>query len=501
MKHSIKHIVVPEHVLRVLRALSSKGFLAYLVGGCVRDLLMGREPKDWDVATDAHPTQVQAIFPDSVYENEFGTVGVKIRKGGGKDGTEIVEVTTFRKEVGYSDKRHPDSIVFAQSIDEDLSRRDFTINAMALRASDEKLSGDEGAYALTDPFHGQEDLKKKTVRAVGTPAERFGEDALRMMRAVRFACQLDFDIEEETQKAIRAHAHLLRVISFERIRDEFEKIIMTPRAAWGMQMLAHCDLMRHIMPELVEGIGVAQNLHHIYTVWEHSVRALAYATEHEFSLPVRLASLLHDVGKPRTKQGEGKHATFHGHEVVGARLVKKMLERLRFSREIIDHVVHLVRHHQFYYNVGEISEAGVRRFIRRVGVGYIDDLLKVREADRIGSGVPKAFPYKLRHLLFMIDKVRHDPISPSMLAVDGSDVMRITSLSPSPRVGMILNALLEEVLDDPQLNNREYLETRVSELQKLDDKELSKKVVTSKKKQEGFEKEHEHTLKRRHRVS
>jgi putative nucleotidyltransferase with HDIG domain len=478
----------PQEVIELVEALAAAGKQAYLVGGCVRDILLGREPKDWDIATDATPEEIQKMFPESVYENEFGTVGVKT--GSDDARLKIVEITTFRTESGYADKRHPDKVEFAKSVEEDLARRDFTMNAIAMDASGE----------LVDPFEGQKDLKKKVIRTVGVPEERFGEDALRLMRAVRFATELDFKMEPATKNAVREQAYLLKDIATERIRDELVKILMAPRAADGIVLLQGTGLLQYILPELCEGVGVGQNLHHIYTVFDHNVRALRYAAEQDYSLIVRMASLLHDVGKPRTKQGEGYNSTFYSHEIAGSKMARKALDRLHFPKNFIEDVSHLIRQHMFYYNTGDVSPAGVRRFVARVGSDYIDDLLKVREADRIGSGTPKAVPYKLRHLLFMIERVKSDPISPKMLAVDGEDVMRITGVPPSPKIGQMLAALLEEVLDDPALNTKEYLEKRLAELATLSDKELSALAASGREKKQEAEAEQEREIKKRFKV-
>jgi len=466
---------IPKEIEVMAAALKKAGFDAYLVGGCVRDILIGREPKDWDVATNAKPEEIQATFPNSVYENQFGTVAVKAESLG------IIEVTTYRKEGRYTDKRHPDEIKFAGTIEEDLSRRDFTINAIAfgLRAS--------VAQDIVDPFGGRDDLGRKIIRAVGKPDERFNEDALRLMRAVRLAAELGFKIEKATAAAIKKHSGLLEMIARERLRDELEKLIMTAGAAEGINLLQTIGLLRHIMPELLEGVGVGQNKHHIYTVFEHNLRALDYAARKNYSLVVRLASLLHDVGKPRTKRGEGPDSTFYNHDLVGAKMTVKLLDRLHFPKRVVEQVTHLVRYHLFYYNVGEVTEAGVRRFIRRVGPENIDDLIKVREADRIGSGVPKAVPYRLRHLLFMIEKVKRDPVSPTMLKVRGDDVMKIGRLTPGPKIGHILAVLLEEVLDDPRNNNAVYLKKRTREFCQLPDAELLAMADKAKKKKEEFE--------------
>ncbi|MDP3725433.1 MAG: HD domain-containing protein, partial [Nanoarchaeota archaeon] len=425
--------------------------------------------------------------------------------------------------------RHPDEVKFAKTIEEDLGRRDFTINAMALKLEARNVKHETSeedkcsmlhasGFTVTDPYGGQADLKQKLIRAVGKPEERFQEDALRLMRAVRFGAELGFEIEEKTAGAIAKLSDGLKHIAIERIRDEFVKLIMagantndtnaarTTRtlfsigAARGTQILEDFGLLKHIIPELREGIGCGQNLHHIYTVWEHSLRALDYAAAQKYGLEIRLGALFHDVGKPRAKRGEGKHSTFYGHEVVGARMVKKIMERLKFSREVSEKVTHLVRYHMFFYNTGEVSDAGVRRFLARVGVENIDDLIKIREADRIGSGVPKAKPYKIRHLLFMIDKVRRDPITPKMLKVNGEDIMKILDIPPGPRVGWVLSALMDEVLEEPKRNTIKDLGLRIKEFGKFTDGELRELAKRGKEKIEEAETGAEEEMKKRHHV-
>ncbi len=476
---------IPKEVTEIAKTLAEAGFEAYLVGGCVRDILLGREPKDWDITTNAKPEKIQQLFPDSVYENKFGTVGVKTRSEDPR--IKVVEVTTYRIEGKYTDKRHPDEVKFAKTVNEDLSRRDFTVNALAMDIKGEVL----------DPFGGKEDLKAKIIRTVGGAEQRFEEDALRLMRAVRFAVELDFEIDMDTRRAIEKKSRELEFIAKERVRDELVKILMTPQAAKGIILLEELGLLQFVLPELREGLGVAQNKHHVYSVFEHSVKSLAYTAKKGYSLEIRIAALLHDVGKPRTKQGDGPNSTFYQHEFVSAKMAVKALDRLRFSKDFIERAAHLVRRHMFYYNVGEISPAGVRRFVARVGPENIDDLLKVREADRIGSGVEKAVPYKLRHLLYMIEKVKKDPILPKMLAVRGEDVMEVLNIPQSPRVGLILYPLLEEVLDDPSRNTKEYLLPRVKELGKLSDEKLKKMVADAKKRKTEFEEEEEKEIKKK----
>lgn len=483
---------VPDEVRSITETLEKTGHQAYLVGGCVRDVLINREPKDWDIATNATPDDIQKIFPVSVYENDFGTVGVKTESEDLK--LKVVEVTTFREEGKYTDRRHPDEVRFAKTIEEDLSRRDFTVNALAINFAKGRFD------KIIDPYGGEKDLKENLIKTVGLPDERFQEDALRLMRAVRLTTELNFQIELNTRRAIEKNAGLLETIAKERIRDELIKILMANRAAQGIVLLEELNLLKHVIPELREGLGCGQNKHHIYTVFEHNIRALDYTAKQNYSLLVRLASLLHDVGKPATKRGDGPDSTFHGHEVVGGKITTRIVDRLRFPKDFSEKVIHLVRHHLFYYNVGEVSAAGVRRFLARVGPENIDDLIKVREADRIGSGVPKAVPYKLRHLLFMIDKVKSDPISPKMLKVDGKDVMEIAKLEPGPKVGFIISILLEEVLDDPEKNSRDHLESRVKELNKLSEKELKSMSEKAKETKLEYESVAEEEIKSKHHV-
>jgi len=495
---------IPNEIQEIAKKLEANGFEAFLVGGCLRDMILGVDPKDWDIATNATPTDIQNLFwnfggrtkedPATLYENNFGTVGIKTESE--IPTLKVIEITTYRIEGAYSDMRHPDEVKFAKTIEEDLSRRDFTVNAIAFDLREKKISQDH----LIDPYGGLDDISKKIIRTVGNPNERFTEDALRLMRAVRFSAQLGFDIEEKTREAIRFHAGLLEVITKERIRDEFSKLIMTSRAAEGVVVMEDAGLLQYVVPELREGIACGQNKHHIYTVFDHNVRALNYAVEQNYSLEIRLGALLHDVGKPKTKRGEGIDSTFHGHEVVGAKMTAKIMDRLRFPKDIAERVIHLVRYHLFYYNVGEVSEAGVRRFISRVGIEMVDDLLKIREADRIGSGVPKAFPYKLRHLQFMIEKVRHDPVHPKMLKLNGTELMELLNIKPSRRVGYILSILLEDVLDDPSKNTKKYLESRAKELSVHDDVVLAEMSEKAREIKDEFESGVEQEMKKKYKV-
>ncbi|MDP1629447.1 MAG: HD domain-containing protein, partial [bacterium] len=375
---------IPQEIKSAMKILQKRGFEVFAVGGCVRDSLIGRKPGDWDLTGNAKPEDIQKIFPKNFYENNFGTT--TIMTGSEDKILAEIEYTPFRKEGKYTDKRHPDEVVWAKTLEEDLARRDFTVNALALSAV-------EGiAPKIIDLFDGQKDLKKKLIRTVGEPNERFNEDALRLMRAPRFAVQLDFEIEEKTKKAIIENSEWLRAISKERIRDELVKILMTEKATDGILMLRELGLLKYIMPEVEEGWGVTQNKHHAFTVFDHNVLSLNFAAKENYNLEVRLAALLHDVGKPRTKTGEGPESHFYGHDHLSAKMAAQIMERLKFPRESIVKVIKLIRTHMFKYNTNPelddvTTDAAVRRIIRRVGgEENIWDLAKLRLADRAGSG-------------------------------------------------------------------------------------------------------------------
>lgn len=466
-------MTIPKEVKNIIEKLEKAGFEAYIVGGCVRDFLMQIEPNDWDVTTNAKPEEIQKVFPGSFYENNFLTVTA--RTGSKNEKLKEIEITTYRLEAKYSDKRHPDQVKYAKKLEDDLSRRDFTINALAMDLKKKVI----------DNFDGQKDLKNKIIRAVGNPEERFNEDALRMLRAVRFSTTLGFDIEEKTNQAIKNNSIWLEAISKERIRDEFVKIIMADNAAQGIELLRELNLLKYIVPELLDNFGVAQNKHHIYDCYQHAVKALEYTAKKNFNLHVRLAALLHDIAKPKVKSGQGENATFYNHEIVGAKMAFQILNNLKFSKKDVEKITKLVRFHLFYYNVDEVGEASVRRLVKNVGPENMEELLQVRQADRIGSGVPKAEPYKLRHLKYLIEKVAKDPISAKMLKVNGEDIMEILKIKPGPKIGWILDILLGYVLDDPKKNTKKFLEKEIAKLGNLSDKEL--KVMAEKSKQEKSE--------------
>lgn len=428
----------------VLKVLEASGFKAYVVGGAMRDLLTGTPVTDWDFTTNATPEKIQKLFPDSFYDNRFGTVGVKVDE-------QVLEVTTFRSESGYSDRRRPDQISWGKTIDEDLKRRDFTINAMALTRGGR----------LVDPFSGQKDLQDKIIRAVGDPDRRFNEDALRMMRAIRIASQLGFLIETKTLTAIGNNNALIKAISAERVRDELLKIIGSPYPKEGILLLFNSGLLQHIIPELIATRGVEQAGHHTKDVWNHSLDALAACPSPESI--VRLATLLHDIGKPAVKSSrEGKEITFYNHEVAGSRMAKIIARRLKLSSRQIDLLWKLVRWHMFQYEP-KMTDKAIRRFITRVGRENIARMISLRVGDRVGGG-SKASSWRLREFQERIKQVLIKPFTINDLKVDGNDVMELLKLKSGPKVGEILKKLFNEILDDTKKNDRDYLLTRITSI-------------------------------------
>ncbi len=479
-------MTIPKEVKSIIEKLQKSGYQAYAVGGCVRDLLRGIKPKDWDITTNAKPKELQKIFPKSFYANKFGTVTVQTNSD--DETLKEIEITTYRIDEKYSDKRHPDSIKFAKTIKEDLARRDFTVNAIALKIENCKLK-----IKLIDPFSGQKDLKKKIIKAVGKPEERFNEDALRMLRAIRFATTLGFTIELKTLKAIEKNAGWIQAISKERIKDELMKILDPPAGgknpAEGIELLRKTKLLDYILPELEKGVGVSQNKFHIYDIYEHSIRSLQAAADKKFNLEVRFAALFHDIGKPETKEGEGPDSTFYNHDYVGAKFTARILQRLKFPKKFIEKVVILVRNHMFISDPDRITEAGARRLIRRVGLENIPDLINLRISDRLGMGRPKARPYRLRTVEYLIEKVSKDPISVKMLKINGNEIMDLLKIQPGPKIGALLDVLLAEVIKSPDKNTKDYLEKRIKELDKEDLEGLRKmaqKKIEEKKEEEDL---------------
>jgi poly(A) polymerase/tRNA nucleotidyltransferase (CCA-adding enzyme) len=474
---------IPTEVTRVTKILETAGFEAFLVGGCVRDLLLGREPKDWDITTNAIPEQIITLFPDSFYENTFGTVGI-VNRETDNPRLETIEVTPYRLESKYSDNRHPDQVTFSQKIDDDLGRRDFTVNALAYSVLNQ---------TLVDLYNGQQDLKDKIIRTVGNPVERFQEDGLRMLRAVRFHAEIGFIIDSDTEKAIVENGGLLKNISRERIRDEFTKIIMSPRPMDGLNSMRKLGILPYVVPELEKAIGVEQNQAHAYDVWEHLLRSVQHGADKEYPLDVRLTALFHDISKPETRRRVGNQWTFYGHEVVGSRVTRKILTDLRYPKELVEKVTKMVRWHMFFSDTEQITLSAVRRMIANVGRENIWDLMNVRVCDRIGTGRPKEDPYRLRKYHAMIEEAMRDPISVGMLKINGKRIMDVTRVTPGPKVGFTLHALLEEVLDDPTRNTEEYLEKKAGELMELPEDEL--KMLGEKGKQTKDEADEEEIKK------
>ncbi|MFA6415867.1 MAG: HD domain-containing protein [Candidatus Paceibacterota bacterium] len=486
-------LTVPQQIVNIAKTLQDKGFSAYLVGGCVRDLLMNREPHDWDLTTNAKPEEIVALFPKTVYENSFGTVTV-INETEENLAFRNVEITPFRKEGGYSDFRHPDEVTFSDRLEDDLKRRDFTINSLAY---------DPLKNALTDIFEGLKDIKDGVVRAVGEPDERFTEDALRIIRAVRFSAQLGFTIEPATLSSAKKNVNLLKNVSRERIRDEFTKLLMSANPADGLVSCEKIGLLPFIIPELAESIGIEQNRSHIYTVWEHLIRSVQHAADRDWPLHVRLSALLHDIGKPKSRRfsPEIKDNTFYGHEVIGERMTKKILADLKYPNQTIETVVKLVRNHMFFSDPDQISMSAVRRIIANVGEDLVWDLMKLRACDRIGMGRPKEDPYRLRQYEAMIEEAMRAPTSVKMLKINGNDLMKQLSEAPGPKIGFILNALLEEVLENPELNTAEYLTKRSRELIVLPLEEIKALADKGKEKKDEVEAEELKKIRKKHKVN
>jgi len=522
---------IPKEVSQVTSKLEAGGFQVYLVGGCVRDLLMGKEPKDWDLTTNAKPEQIVALFEKTVYENDFGTVGVcvpaiALAKDGvslGNSSTNVIretnkvgvsretqsehvsritsngveyvliEVTPYRTEAKYTDFRHPDGVEYSDSLEDDLKRRDFTVNAMVMDTKGE----------VKDLYGGITDIKDKVLRTVGEADERFREDALRMLRAVRFSAQLNFSISSETTESILKNSELIKNISIERIRDEFVKIILSDNPASGIVLLQKFNLLKNFIPELEQGIGCDQSGAHIYDVYDHLLHALQHAADKDWPLEIRLAALFHDIGKPKTRRlanGNGsKKYTFYGHEVVGARMAQKIMERMKFPKKETDLAVSLVRNHMFFSDTELITLSAVRRIIAKVSKENIWLLMNIRECDRVGMNKKEA-PYRLRKYFAMIEEALHDPISVSQLKIDGAYLINMLHMKPGPRMGWILNTLLEEVLENPKLNTIEVLKDKVLELNNLSDMELKKLGEKAKETKEELEEKEVEKLHVKHGV-
>ena len=487
----IPHVRIPEEVKIISETLEKNGFEAYLVGGCVRDIIREAEPKDWDLTTNAHPDDITRLFPEHYANNDYGTVGIKT--GSEDPRLEIVEVTPYRAESGYSDRRRPDEVTFGVSLLEDLARRDFTVNALAYNIKEQKI---------VDLYGGIDDLKAKRLRTVGEADARFNEDALRMMRAVRLAAELGYVIDGDTMNAITKNAHLLKEIAIERIATEFIRIIDSKEPMQGIIFLEKLGLLAHIVPELRDGIGCEQGGAHAFDVFEHNIRTLQAAADKGFDTNLRIAALFHDIAKPVTRRtgGKNKHYTFFGHEVVGAKMTKKILERMKFPRETIDVVVNFVRWHMFFADPEQITLSAVRRTITRIGEDKIQDLLNLRVCDRVGTGRPKEQPFRFRKYKAMVDEALRDPISVKMLKINGNRIMELGNIKPGKRLGWTLHALLEEALEDASKNTEDYMEKRALELLALNDASLEKLAEAGKAKQAEEESAALKDIAREHKV-
>jgi tRNA nucleotidyltransferase/poly(A) polymerase len=453
---------IPEQIQAINHKFHTAGFQLYLVGGCIRNMLLEKQIKDWDLTTNATPEEILKLFPQGFYDNQFGTVGIPMEFNNEQH---VIEITTFRTEREYKDFRHPTEVAWGKTIEEDLQRRDFTINAMAMRISEFGNKPALNASELIDPFHGQEDLKNNIIRAVGEPTKRFKEDALRLMRAIRFAAQLGFTIEDSTWKAIQEDAMLLPAVSSERIRDESMKILASDHPYEGIIVLKNANLLQHILPELLEGIGLSQarpGRHHVYDVFTHNVLALKHCPAKDPL--VRFATLIHDVGKSRVVgEDENGLVIFYNHEIAGAKLAFEIGNRLHFSKKERNKIVNLIRWHMFTVDE-HITDSAVRRFIRRIGVENVKDMIDLRIGDRLGSGIDesRAESWRLKKFKERIEEqLKPAPFSINDLAIDGSDIMQELQMKPGPQIGKLLQQLFEEVDEDLSKNTREYLLERI----------------------------------------
>lgn len=474
-------VLIPDELKQIFSDYITQGFEIFLVGGGVRNILMEKVPENCDLTTNATPEQSLKVLEkyEPFYNNDFGTVSFEIEIKGKK---ELYEITTYRSEKEYSDYRRPDNVSWGKTLEEDVVRRDFTVNAMVIGQKDKK-------YELIDLVEGLLDFEKGLIKAVGDPEKRFEEDALRMMRAIRFAARLGFSIEQETLKAISEKASLLNNISKERVRDELLKIIGSDYPADGVSLLISTRLMDQIIPEILEARGVVQGGHHTLTVLDHMIECLRNSSSPDAI--VRFATFTHDIGKPRSQrfkcrkcgkmfrdladetttcvncgfiQSTREMITFYGHEVVGAKMIKEICERLRFTNKQTEKIVTLVRMHMFAYQP-EMTDAAIRRIIRKVGKENIADMILLRIADRKGSG-SKTTSWRFMELQKRIGEQLFEPMEINDMVINGQDVMKVLKITPGPVVGKVLRELFEEVLEDTSKNNKEYLLSRIKEIGK-----------------------------------
>lgn len=433
-------ITLPEKIESFMEKFKKEGFEIFVVGGAVRNLILGKPITNWDFTTSATPEQIQKLFSNSFYHNDYGTVTVT-------EDELLFEVTPYRSEGNYKDFRHPETISWAKTIEEDLSRRDFTINAMAYDGK-----------RVVDPYRGQEHIKEKLIVAVGEADKRFSEDALRLIRAIRFTSQLGFMIEEKTRTSIQKNAKLIVNVSWERIRDEFLKILASDYPSEGVVFLKNAGILAMMLPEVDICFMIPQKSpkrHHIFDVGTHLIQALKHCPSKD---PItRFATLIHDAGKAETFRRDDATGliTFYNHEVVGTRIAENIANRFRLSNKQKEKMVRLVQFHQF--TVSEIqTDRAVRRFIRNVGKEYLNDIIDLRFGDRIGSG---ARPTSWRFDLFRkrLEEVQKEPFAVKDLKIDGNDIIKNFSLKPGPKIGEILNKLFEMVVEKKVKNEKSIL--------------------------------------------
>lgn len=456
------NVDLPASVKEVLEKFDKAGYEIYIVGGAVRDILMNRVTNDWDFTTNATPEEILKVIPGGLYNNDFGTVFTDNPKDSGRPH----EITTYRSESEYEDYRHPKNIVWGKTLEEDLARRDFTINAMALgqvlstryKVQSKKIKYSVlGTLYLIDPFKGQNDIDKKIIRAVGDPDIRFSEDALRMMRAVRIAGDLNFKIEEKTFEAIKKNAPLINKIAKERVKEELFKILSSDSPYEGIVHFKQSGLMQEILPELMKCFGIEQKSpgrHHIYDVGTHLLMSLKYCKSRD---PVtRFATLVHDIGKPQTyKKLPTGVITFYNHEMVSTKIAQNLADRLKFSNKEKDKFIKLVRWHQFTVDENQ-TDSAIRRTLNNVGLENMEDMLALRVADRLGGGARET-SWRLEEFKKRLIEVQKQPFTVADLKISGFDVMKELNLKPGPEVGKILNDLFEKVVNKEIENEKETL--------------------------------------------
>ena len=448
-------VQAPQEVKNIIDKFEEKGFEIYIVGGAIRDLLMGKIVYDWDFTTNACPEDIQSLFEDSYYDNKFGTVGIPAAN----DEDRPYEITTFRTEHGYSDSRRPDKVIWGKTLEEDLKRRDFTINAMAIK----RVKSKSQDYEVIDLYDGQKDIKNKLIRSVGDPNERFSEDPLRMMRAVRIAAEINFTIEKKTLDAMKANSALIHKIAKERVRDELLKILASSNPHEGIELLRETNLSQEILPEFEKTFGVEQKSpgrHHIYDVGTHSMMSLKNCPSTD---PItRFSTLIHDIGKPQTyKKLDTGVVTFYNHEMVSSKIAGNIADRLRFSKKQKNKLLILVRHHQFTLNENQ-TDSAIRRFIKKVGIENIPSMLDLRTGDRLGGGAAET-SWRLEEFKKRLVEVQKQPFTVHDLKITGEDVMKELNIKPGPEVGEILQKLYEDVADNKIPNEKKALYNKLQD--------------------------------------